>query len=400
MNHSGTKVRCGRTLKNFYMKNLFLFILLLNCFTFTNTGFSQPECGIKVSLITCAPGNELYSTFGHTALRITDSAAGVDNIFNWGTFDFGDPDFYTKFVRGNLDYFLSVEKPDQFLQSYYYEERPIIEQELNLNCKEKIQLYNAVKNNLQGSNKYYRYDFLKDNCTSRVRDLLLTYTPFTVHPNIVNNHTTYRNLIHEYLNAGGKAWEKFGIDLLLGSGMDQKANDLTAMFLPDYLLKGADSSVNFVSKKETILPVTAHYQKTPLWLPFLILSALAVVLMAMGFVKNPVVVTISKLLDSLLFYLVGLLGLFLLFMWFGTSHTLCANNYNLLWALPTHFFAAIFVWRPNRFVQKYFLLASFLHVATIIAWLWIPQELNIALLPVVALLAIKTFRLSAEKRNK
>lgn len=380
----------------FFLTGLWFF----GFFFLPKLGITQTDCRIRISLITCAPGDELYSTFGHTALRITDSASSTDNIFNWGTFNFDDPDFYSKFVRGKLDYFLSVEKPDQFLQSYYYEQRSVIEQELNLSCEEKHQLYNAVKTNLQGSNKYYKYDFLQDNCTSRVRDLLLKHTHFKVHPHVVNDNTTYRNLIHEYLNAGGKAWEKFGIDLLLGSGMDEKATDLTAMFLPDYLMKGVDSSTALVNQKQMLLPVQAGFTKTPLSTPFVVTTLLAVLLVAIGFIKNSTVVFISRLLDSLLFYIVGLLGFFLLFMWFGTSHTLCANNYNLLWALPTHFFAAIFIWRQNRTVKKYFLLTSFIHVSTIIAWVWIPQQFNIAFLPVVALLAIKTFMLSVDKTIK
>ncbi len=130
------------------------------------------RCHTRISLLTCAPGEELYSTFGHTALRVIDSVAGSDIVYNYGTFDFDDPNFYMKFIRGKLDYFLSVNQFPDFMYEYQYFQRSVWEQEINLSCSEKQQLMSALALNMQGDNRKYKYDFIYDNCTTRVRDLI------------------------------------------------------------------------------------------------------------------------------------------------------------------------------------------------------------------------------------
>jgi hypothetical protein len=91
----------------------------------------QDSSGLQISLLTCSPGAELYSVFGHNALRIVDSAAGTDIVYNYGTFDFNDPDFYTKFIRGKLLYFVSQVNYSDFLFEYQYFKRGVKEQVLN-----------------------------------------------------------------------------------------------------------------------------------------------------------------------------------------------------------------------------------------------------------------------------
>lgn len=377
-------------------QKLLIFFLLL--FTVVNTK-AQDSCKLRISVLTCAPGEELYSTFGHTALRVIDSSAGTDLVFNWGTFDFGDPDFYTKFVRGKLEYYLSVEKPVEFLYVYQYEKRSILEQELNLSCNEKQQLYKAVQQNLQGANRYYKYDFLLDNCTSRVRDLLKNNTTsFVESSNIVDEHTTYRNLLHEYLDGGGKPWSKLGIDILLGRELDKKAGDHRAMFLPDYLMKGIDSSNNanssLVKHKSMLYQADGTMGKSWKYTPFLLFALLAALMMWFNLSTSKWASTIAKFFNSFLLYAVGLIGFLLLFMWFGTDHTVCQKNYNLIWALPTHFIAAFFIWKRPLWIKKYFSITAIIHLLTIGAWFFIPQQINISLLPIVLLLAFLSYRLS------
>ena len=115
--------------------------------------FGQDSCRLRISLLTCSPGAELYSTFGHTAIRVEDSLNNRDLIFNYGTFEFG-PDFYSKFVRGKLLYYLSVEDYPNFIYQYQMESRSIIEQQLNLSCPEKQKLFQALLVNAQEQYKY------------------------------------------------------------------------------------------------------------------------------------------------------------------------------------------------------------------------------------------------------
>ncbi|HJU46189.1 MAG TPA: DUF4105 domain-containing protein, partial [Chitinophagaceae bacterium] len=163
---------------------------------------------LRISVLTCAPGDELYSLFGHTALRITDDTKGTDIIYNYGTFDFNDPDFYTKFVRGKLDYFLSAENVSGFLYEYQMTGRSVIEQELLLSDSVQQVIADAIAKNLEGSNKYYKYDFLYDNCTSRIKDILVSHAGMRVDKRLVPEGTSFRDMLHEYLDRSGLGWTK------------------------------------------------------------------------------------------------------------------------------------------------------------------------------------------------
>src|SRR5574337_431851 len=158
-------------------KNIFLWALLLPMQLIAQTD----SCHIRVSLLTASPGEELYSTFGHSALRITDTVSNTDIVYNYGTFNFDEPNFYMKFVRGKLPFYLSVERFEDFLFEYQQDNRGITEQVLNLNCYEKERIYALLNENMMGPNRMYKYDFTFDNCTTRLRDLIERATDSTVH---------------------------------------------------------------------------------------------------------------------------------------------------------------------------------------------------------------------------
>jgi hypothetical protein len=372
-------------------------------FSFSRIQAQAPDtCHLKISVLTCSPGAELYSTFGHTAIRVTDSTRSSDIVFNYGTFDFSDPDFYLKFVRGKLNYFLSVESYRDFVQFYQEEQRSVTEQVLQLTCAEKLKLYSALQVNLQGSNRYYKYDFLFDNCTTRVRDQVQqNSTAFTITGSLTPERTTFRNMLHGYLDKGGQPWSKLGIDILLGSLLDDTVTVQQSMFLPDYLEKGLAAAVK-PGKAPLINATIPVYQAQPLsspqnrWIPLLAFSICGFAVLLLSQLKGRTAHFIVRLIDSLLLYITGLAGFLLLFMWFGTEHRLCSYNYNLLWALPTHFIAAFFIWNRPVWVKKYFRLAGFLQIGLLLGWLFLPQHLNIALVPVVLIMAYRCFQLAAD----
>ncbi len=187
------------------MRKIFLIpFFLLASFT---SVIAKDSCRLHISLLTCSPGEELYSTFGHTALRVKDNTTGSDIVFNYGTFEFG-PDFYTKFIKGQLRYFLSIENFADFAYSYQYESRSIQEQVLQLSCVEKEKLFTALQINAQEENKYYQYDFLFDNCTTRAKDIVArnTASPVVFNNILPADVPTFRNQIHYYLNKGGQYW--------------------------------------------------------------------------------------------------------------------------------------------------------------------------------------------------
>lgn len=360
---------------------------------------AQDSCHLRISLLTCAPGAELYSTFGHTALRVTDLSKGTDSVFNYGTFEFG-PDFYTQFIRGKLLYFLSVDDTANFMRQYRTESRSIQEQELLLSCAEKQKLYSALQNNALEENKYYRYDFLFDNCTTRAGDIVEknTNSP-VVYKNILpKKFPTFRNLIHSYLNAGHQYWSKLGIDILLGAKLDRKVSNKEAMFLPDYLLKGFDSAtINnkpLVSPPQTILKMPSPLKDTSFFTPLPVFSLLLVIVVALSFIQFHWAKMTVSIFDFLFFFLSGLTGLLLLFMWFGTDHRVTQNNYNLFWALPTNIVMAFFVHSKKKRVKKYFRIVFWITLALVLTWFFLPQQMNNALLPVVLLILFRSLQLS------
>jgi hypothetical protein len=381
-------------------KFLFAFLFFISLST-----SAQDTCGIRISLLTCTPGKELYSSFGHSALRVVDSVNDYDLVFNYGTFDFFDPDFYSKFIKGRLLYFVSIDSLNGFLTEYDYYKRGITEQAFNISCEEKRKLVAALFENAKEENKYYRYDFNYDNCTTRLRDMLEKAAGKQLETkNIVPNpgRTTFRHLIHSYLDNGGQQWSKFGIDLLLGSPIDKKINNREAMFLPDYLMIALDSSAlngqPVVEEKKVLLDYFDAYKTKNGLTPFLVLGVLFIVVAVLSILTRRKWNLYFKIFDFFFFFSVGAMGIVIMFMWFGTEHAMCKNNFNLLWALPTHLPVAFMLFNKKNRMNIYFRFIFFYTVAILLAWFFLPQQFNTAFLFVVGIILIRSFFLS--KRRK
>ena len=221
--------------------------------------FAQDSCDLRISLLTCGPGDELYATFGHTAIRVTLKDSSGDYVFNYGTFEFQEG-FYSKFVKGSLLYYLSVQDYDEFLYTYQAENRSVTEQVLQLTCEEKHQLFFVLQQNADPRNRNYKYDFLFDNCTTRAKNIIFNNSriPVITGRIIPDKAPTFRDLIHSYLDSGKKQWSKLGIDLLLGASVDKRVTNDQAQFLPEYLMHGVDHSVRNGQKlsqpEQLILP--------------------------------------------------------------------------------------------------------------------------------------------------
>ena len=364
--------------------------------------FSQDSCSLRITLLTCAPGEELYSTFGHTALRVQDSITGIDAVYNYGTFEFGSG-FYSKFIRGKLLYSLSIENFQDFLYTYQLESRSIVEQELQVSCEEKQRLYTALQINALEQNRHYHYDFLFDNCTTRARDIVArnTNAPVIFKNVLPAARPTFRDLIHSYLNKGNEHWSKLGIDILLGVKLDKKVSNQQAMFLPDWLMKGFDSAIvnshPLVTPPQPVLQMPSSLSEASLFTPGVIFSLLLVLIVALSFVKTKWARTTLNIFDFLFFFILGLAGLLLLFMWFGTDHTVCRDNFNLLWALPPHVVMAFVIHKNSGWIKSYFTVVFWISIALAVAWFFLPQQLNNALIPVLLLIIYRSRILSKQK---
>ncbi len=364
--------------------------------------FAQTDSSrLRISLLTCSPGAELYSTFGHSALRIVDSSTGTDIVYNFGVFDFYDPDFYLKFVKGKLLYYLDQQVFSDFIYGYALEGRQISEQVLAIPADRKKRLQWYLFNKIRPENRSYKYDFLYDNCTTRLQDLILKAIPEAGKIVCVPRpgEQTFRKHLHSYLDGNGKDWAKLGIDILLGRRLDRIMTDQEAMFLPDYLEKGIDGTTMngrpLVSEKIQILP--RRLAAVPTSIPpmsLVVLGFIALMMIFASIKQQPVFVSLTHWGDVVLFLLTGLLGFLLIFMWTGTDHQICKENMNLLWALPTHLPAAFLTRSRNRWVKGYFKGVAWLSMILILGWPALTQSLNVSLIPVVIWMGFSALRLS------
>lgn len=380
-----------------FIKNMAGLLFVAGLLLFSNSLFSQNDsCNLRMSLLTCTPGEDLYSTFGHSAIRVTDIVTHSDIVYNYGTFNFEEPGFYTKFIRGKLTFYVSTEEFDSFVYSYQYENRGITEQVLNLSCAEKYNLLLLLKTNLLPQNRYYKYDFTFDNCTTRLRDLVEKGTAYQVRfPEILHKKATFRDLIYEYLDYNDKQWSKLGIDLLLGSRLDRTMKPREEMFLPDYLMQSFDSSdvagKKLVLAKQKLIDIDNGAQKRNAFAdPIFIFTCLLLLIIFLTFSKSNFIKRILDAMDGFLLFLTGLLGILFIVMWIGTDHLMTKDNYNLLWAWPTNVVAAFFIHSKKRPAVIYFFLYALLNLLLLICWFLVPQHLNPALMPVVGIIIFRT----------
>jgi hypothetical protein len=344
----------------------------------------------QISLLTMLPGDEIYALFGHSAFRVHDPALGIDRVYNYGTFDFNQPYFVLRFMRGQLDYQLSVSPYDQIVPYYYELGRPVIEQVLNLTPHQKDHLLALLETNYRPENRIYRYDFFFDNCSTRLRDGLEAVVGTRLDYDVSGQARTFRDLIDPYLARAPLT--DFGVDLGLGSPTDRTASPREATFLPVELMHvfGAAQVDGrpLVSRTDTLfwfegLQATPRAFNWPLLAAWLLLLAGAVLT-----VLRP---ALARRIDAPLLGFAGIVGMIVFFLWFLTEHTVTGPNWNLLWAWPTHLAAGYFVARGRqpRWLRQYLAVAAGVAVATVACWALLPQALNPAFLPLVLLIALR-----------
>jgi hypothetical protein len=386
------------------MKNSIITLLAFLCLSAETSAQLNPA-HTRVSILTVAPGDELYSLFGHTAIRFIDSTSHQDVVFNWGGFTFDQPGFYIKFMRGKLLYYSFGDYFPDFMSEYVEEKRNVYEQVLNLDSAAKKRIIDAVIFNSTGDNKFYKYDFLLDNCTTRVKNIVFENNK-TAHidSSIVPEGTTARQMIHYYLERGNQLWTELGIDILLGSRVDRKVSNDEAMFLPEFFMKGlnhaTDSSKPFVKEFKTIYSGNEQQATSWKYIPLLITALICLFLFFISTLKNKWAKFIIKFTDALLLYVTGLIGILILFMWFATDHTVCKNNLNIAWALPTNFIVAFFIIKKPAWLSTYFFIATLINALLLASWFWLPQQINIALLPVVLYLLNRYVVFTSAYKNK
>ncbi|HEV7350207.1 DUF4105 domain-containing protein [Telluribacter sp.] len=320
---------------------LLSFTLFVNYWVSAQALTLSPEA--RVSLITVGPGEELYSSFGHSALWIYDPGTGLDNAYSYGTFNFNADNFYVKFLRGTLPYQISVAPLQPQLFYWRSENRSVIEQVLNLTPDQKQRLYQFLETNFLPQNREYQYKFFYDNCSTRLKDAVVQACGDSLQfPGYVRDTLSFRQWIDRYAYEQ-KPWADFGMDLAIGAPSDEVATPEQATFLPYNLMASFDDSRLLKGGQlQPLVTVTnALFTAVPMqeevWLtPTVFFWAMAVLVLAYTLWQ----IQTNKLnfaFDKVLFTIVGLTGWFIVLLWFGTNHGVTTWNYDLLWAFPLWF---------------------------------------------------------------
>lgn len=355
----------------------------------------------QLSLITILPGNDVYSAVGgHSALRVYDPQLGLDATYNYGTFDFGNLwTFIPNFAYGKLDYFLSVGSYPRAAHYYWtVEERPIIEQVLNLTQAQKQAIYRYLEINARPENRTYRYDFFFDNCSTRIRDVLDVALGEQVRFNWDETPSpSFRQLLDAPLV--DQPWLDFGLDVLLGAPADRATTEREATYQPLVLMAAFDDAQ--VMHDGTLHPLVARTD-TVAWSEqrgdpppgFPWPQVVGWLLLGVGLVHS--VRTLRRpaagrsWFDAALLFFAGLVGLVLAFLWLLSEHAVTKLNVDALWAWPTHLIAAFAFLRPQkpRWLAPYLLLTAIVAAVTLLGWPFWPY-LHPAVLPLTLLLGLR-----------
>lgn len=365
---------------------LFIGPLSFKAFPAEDTAFAEPAPGLRISLLTCSEGMDPASAFGHSAIRVVDSLCGTDLVFNYGTYDFYEEGFLLKFLRGKLEYFLSVGDYRRFVASYERDGRGVSEQVLKLDGSQTERIYGALVENARPENRYYLYDFLIDNCATRIRDIF--HTP-DFSRTVAEEDFTYRDELERCV--GGRPWLMFGIDLLLGQRVDRRITSEEAMFLPDRLSVNLQDYINVKtgmpllgSRDSIVLPGNAGSFGEVMQRIFqpVAVFALLCVLYVLCFLKVSDKALFVKIFSTVFYLLAGIGGLILVFMWFGTEHIWTKANWNLMWMNPL--FLILPFMRPGKIRRAVaFVLTGAACCAILCSW-FIPQSFN----PAVSLIVL------------
>jgi hypothetical protein len=353
------------------MKKLILsFVFIAACASSVMATLSE---NAKIYLLTCQPGTEVYSTFGHSAFYVEDEENGIDYVFNYGVFSFETENFLYKFVKGETYYMLDVENYDHFLKSYARRKMGVYAQKLSLTNDEKEQLFDALMTNALPENRVYRYDFFYDNCATRLRDMLEN--------NIVGEEVffpdsrkpqTFRDLIELY--TGQNTWLKFGIDILVGAPADKIATEYEKMFLPDILKDDFSETLiqrNFIrtplvssNAGQQIIPDFPREKSSGIFSPIVVMwavFAIALIISLYGFIRKKA----CCWFDFILFFATGLIGVLVFYISFISIHPAVFPNYNILWLHPLQLVFAFCL--LSKTCRSYAVYYHFFNLAMLIA---------------------------------
>jgi len=376
------------------LKKLIPLVLLL--LTLSSNAQLQLTEASEISVLSIGPGYLLNDSFGHSAIRVKDPLYNFDVVYDYGRYDFEAEGFYLDFSQGKLNYMIGRTEFEDFLSFYEYQNRRVQEQQLNLSTKQKTAFYYFLTENIKPENQSYPYDFFYNNCATKITDAIesILEDQITYLPPSTFEQDTFRNLIRSDLNQN--SWGSLGIDVALGSKIDQLASVKEHLFLPKnlyLLLENAQiGSTDLKIVKKSKILTSSSFVKTfeGFGSPLAILSLIAFAILFVTFrdhKKNKR----SKWLDVSLFAFTGIIGLALLLLWFATDHTATSYNYNLLWAFATNLFFIPYILktRLNNRGIKYIVFLVILLALMMLHWITGVQSFAIGLIPLLIAICVR-----------
>lgn len=397
-----------------HLKGLILFICII-CGISTTYAEEQRllSDSAKVSLLTCSPGTEIYELFGHSGIRVFDKEKNIDVTFNYGLFDFNQDDFIYRFVRGKTDYEVGVTSTDYFLYSYIERGSGVMESVLNLSQSEKESIWLYLMENIQPENKTYRYNFIFNNCATKLRDIIdQNVSGVKSYPD-VSGSLSFREAVGLYTKTS--PWSQFGFDICLGRGMDRDATTYEKMFLPEILgntinqstVMVGDSTFNLVSQINTINENTLE-NPAPFISPLalgIILCVLVLILSLYGLWKK----LDLRWFDAIIFSINGLFGCLVLFLILFSKHPFTFANFNIIWLNPLFFCPLLFAIfkRLQKYEFIYYAIVSIVLVLFLFGSNMLSQEFNDAVYPFTIIFLLRAlsyvinwgYRLDAQKEH-
>jgi hypothetical protein len=338
----------------------YLSVFLISC---TTTAQSiQLSNQAEISVLTCSPGNEAYSVYGHSAFRVKDQLYDYDVVFNYGIFDFSAPNFVYRFAAGQTDYLLGAYNFSSFYEEYVTSKRSIYEQVLNISQTEKQKIFDFLIWNAQPENRIYRYNFFFDNCATRIRDVVQQQVEGQViFPEQPETKKTFRHLIKDYHSK--LLWLDFGIDLVVSVPADNVATVSEEMFLPDYIMKYfAEASIKTNGETKPLIKSSQVIYQAPqtkfrslkIVSPFVVFGLLFLVVLYISF-RQFRLKKITSWPDYLVYCFTGFMGIIMGWFVFYSEHPAMHPNFNILWAVPLNLLFAV-LWKIKKWRQilKYY----------------------------------------------
>lgn len=355
----------------------------------------------EISLLTCSTGPELYKVFGHSAIRVRDPLMGIDRVYNYGTFDFNTENFYLKFARGKLNYWLSVSGFQNFLLEYMYYDQTVYENTFNLAGDEKQKLFDFLENNYLPENRFYLYDFFFDNCATRIRDAVYETFDVKITDSTWYQPVTFREGIENYLY--DHPWSHLGIDLGLGAPTDRIMTIDDYMFLPEYLMIGLEGAA--ISTEDGEKPLLeerielhagSSFGSRSDRMNYLLLSLLLIALVFILITYRELMKEIHYFqLDNAAFAFPAVVAIVQALLWFATDHKAAGINPDLLWTGPAFLLLVV---RRRRIIARpifrYLLIASLLSMGFYMAlWIFFRINFNLMILPLWMIVAVRIIKL-------